>query len=163
MTVRRKEITWHDPADAVAEAATLPGRELFERVRDGRLPAPPMARLFGFEILEVGDGEVRFACTPDESTVNPMGIVHGGTLCTLLDTVAGCALHTTLPAGVAYSTIEIKVSFLRALVPGTRLEAVGRLIRRGRTVAFAEGTVTDDQGRLVGTATTSLMIAGAPA
>ncbi|MEA2295185.1 MAG: hypothetical protein QOE86_2824 [Solirubrobacteraceae bacterium] len=159
MSLRSKEVTWNDPADTALQMATLPGREVFERVRDGRLPAPPMARLFGFEILEVGDGEVRFACTPDESTANPMGMVHGGTLCTLLDTVAGCALHTTLPAGSAFSTIEIKVSFLRALTPGTRLQAHGKVIRRGRNVAFAEGSAIDDQGRLVGTATTSLMIA----
>ena len=154
-----KTVTYHDPADTTAQVLALPGREAFERVRDGLLPAPPIAQLFGFSILEVGDGEVRFGCTPDESTLNPLGGVHGGLLATLLDTVTGCALHTTLPAGTGFSTIEIKVSYLRALRPGTPLEAVGRVLRRGRSVAFTEGSVTDDQGRLCGTATASLAIA----
>lgn len=154
-----KHVTWNDPADTTAQVLALSGKEAFERVRDGLLPPPPIAQLFGFEIVDVGDGEVTFACTPDESTLNPLGAVHGGTLATLLDTVTGCALHTTLPAGTGFSTIEIKVSYLRALQPGTRLEAVGRVVRAGRRVAFTEGSVTDDRGRLVGTATASLAIA----
>jgi uncharacterized protein (TIGR00369 family) len=159
---RSKEIAWHDPADTARTVAGMAGRDVLEGIRDGRVPPPPMAMLFGFEIVEVGDGLVRFACTPDESTCNPMGIVHGGTLCTLLDTVAGCAVHSTLAAAVAYSTIEIKVSFLRAVRAGTRLEATGRVLRRGRNVAFAEAEARDEQDRLVGTASTSLALAAGP-
>jgi uncharacterized protein (TIGR00369 family) len=113
----------------------------------------------GMRIVDVGDGEVVFACEPEESVYNPIGMVHGGLLCTLLDTVAGCAVHSQLPPGAGYSTIEIKVSFLRPVHAGAgELAARGRVVRSGRRVAFAEGEARDAAGRLVGSATSSLLI-----
>src|SRR5687767_6450926 len=112
---RSKAVTWHDPAIPAAAAAELPGREFLQAIVDGRLPPPPIANLVGARLVSVGDGEALFRCTPDESTFNPIGMVHGGLLCTLLDSAAGCAVHTLLQAGVGYSSIEIKVSFLEAL------------------------------------------------
>jgi uncharacterized protein (TIGR00369 family) len=142
--------------------AALGGREFLEAIRDGRLPPPPMATLIGAELVSVGEGDVSFRCVPDESTYNPLGMVHGGLLCTLLDSAAGCAVHTLLPAGSGYASIEIKVSFLKSLRAGAgAIEVHGRALRVGRRIAFAEAHARDRSGELVGHATTSLAINGA--
>jgi uncharacterized protein (TIGR00369 family) len=158
-TARGKTISWHDPAVLGAAGASLSGRELLQAIRDGRLPPPPMAALIGAELVSVGEGEAVFRCSPDESTYNPLGVVHGGLLCTLLDTAAGCAVHTLLPAGAGYASIEIKVSFLEPLRAGAgEIEVHGRALRVGRRVAFAEAHARAKSGELVGHATTSLAL-----
>ena len=87
---------------------------------EGRLPPPPIAQTLGFTLARIADGEAWFTCEPHESHYNPIGMVHGGLVCTLLDSALGCAVHTQLPAGVGYTSIEIKVSYLRAVTPGQR-------------------------------------------
>jgi uncharacterized protein (TIGR00369 family) len=127
---RTREVTWYDPAIAATAAARLPGREFLQAIADGRLPPPPIASLLGAELVCVGDGEAVFRITPDESTYNPIGMVHGGLLCTMLDSAAGCAVQTLLPAGAGYGTIEIKVSFLRPLhADGGPIEVHGQVLR----------------------------------
>ncbi len=159
MQARSKTITWQDPAALAAAGAELSGLEFLEAVRQGRLPPPPIAQLMGASLVAVGDGEAVFRCTPDESTYNPIGMVHGGLLCTLLDSAAGCAVHTRLPAGAGYSSIEIKVSFLKPLRAGSgAIETHGQALRVGRRVAFAEAHARDGAGELVGHATTSLAV-----
>jgi uncharacterized protein (TIGR00369 family) len=156
---RSKIVTWQDPAALAAAGTQLSGREFLEAIGSGRLAAPPIAELIGARLVSVGDGEVVFRCTPDESTYNPIGLVHGGLLCTLLDSAAGCAVQTRLPAGVGYSSIEIKVSFLKPVRLGTgELEVRGRAVRVGRRVAFAEAHARDGDGELVGHATTSVAL-----
>lgn len=156
---RSRTISWQDPAALAAASATLPGREFLQAILETRLPPPPMAALIGSELVSVGEGEAVFRCTPDESTYNPLGMVHGGLLCTLLDTAAGCAAHTLLPAGAGYASIEIKVSFLRPLrADAGELEVHGRALKVGRRIAFAEANAQDGSGELVGHATTSLAI-----
>lgn len=156
---RSKQLDWHDPATLGAAAAELPGRELLQAIIDGRLPDPPIAKLMGFRLVSVGDGEALFRCAPDESTYSPIGLVHGGLLCTLLDSAAGCAVHTTLPAGTAYSSIEIKVSFLKALRAEVgELEVHGQALRVGQRVAFAEAHARDRDGQLFGHATSSISL-----
>jgi len=109
--------------------------------------------------VSVADGEAVFRCAPDESTYNPIGMVHGGLLCTVLDSAAGCAVHTLLPAGAGYGTIEIKVSFLEPLhADAGEIEIHGHALRVGRRVAFAEAHARDTRGRLVGHATTSIAV-----
>ena len=112
---RSKPVSWHDPLALAVAGAELSGREFLQAIIDGRLPPPPIATLIGAELVSVGEGEAVFRCTPDESACNPIGIIHGGLLCTLLDSAAGCAAHTMLPVGVGYGSIEIKVSFLKPL------------------------------------------------
>jgi uncharacterized protein (TIGR00369 family) len=156
---RTRNVTWYDPSISAQAARSLPGRELLEAIVDGRLPRPPMAELTGARMVSVDDGEAVFRCTPDESTYNPAGIVHGGLLCTLLDSAAGCAVQSTLPAGVGISSIEIKVSFLSAVrADSGELEIVGRALRVGRQVAFAEAHARAADGKLVGHATTSIAL-----
>jgi uncharacterized protein (TIGR00369 family) len=156
---RSKTVTWYDPGIAAAAAPGLPGREFLQAIIEGRLPPPPIAELVGARLVSVGDGEAVFRCTPDESAYNPLGMVHGGLLCTLLDSASGCAVHTLLPAGVGYSSIEIKVSFLKALrTDAGEIEVRGRSLRVGRQVAFAEAHAHDGNGELVGHATTSISL-----
>lgn len=157
---RTRTVTWYDPAIALAAAAQMPGREYLQAIIDGELPRPPFAALTGARLVAVDDGVAVFRFTPEESTLNPLGIVHGGMLCTMLDSAAGCAVHTQLPAGVGMSSIEIKVSFLSAVTAGGgALEVEGRALRVGRQVAFAEAHARTAAGKLVGHATTSIALA----
>ena len=110
---RERTVTWEDPVNLWDEASALSGVERLQMVVDGKLPAPPMARLMDIRIVEVSNGRAVFAGTPADFHYNPIGVVHGGLVCTLLDTVAGCAVHTTLPAGFAYTSIELKVNVPR--------------------------------------------------
>jgi uncharacterized protein (TIGR00369 family) len=159
---RTKSMTWHDPAALRNAGTALSGRELLQAIADGRLPPPPMVALMGLGIVSVGDGEVAFRCTPDESTYNPFGLVHGGLLCTALDTAAGCAVQTLLPPGTGYASIEIKVSFLEPLRAGCGpIDVHGRALKVGRRVAFAEADARDESGELVGHATTSVAVSSA--
>jgi len=108
---------------------------------------------------EVEPGRVTFTCEPDESHYNPIGTVHGGFVCTVLDSVAGCAVHSTLPLGVGYTSLEIKVNYLRPVNATTGpLVAVGTVTKPGSRVAFAEGTIHDSEGRLVATASSTLLV-----
>jgi uncharacterized protein (TIGR00369 family) len=159
LETRSKTIAWEDPAVLAAAGAERSGLEFLQAISEGRLPPPPIAQLIGAELVSVGEGEVVFRCTPDESTYNPIGMIHGGLLCTLLDSAAGCAVHTELPPGAGYASIEIKVSFLRAVQAGNgALEVQGRSLKVGRRVAFAEAHARDANGELVGHATSSLAL-----
>jgi uncharacterized protein (TIGR00369 family) len=154
-----KEVRWNDPAALAAGVGALPGREFLQAIIDGRLPPAPIANLIGARLVSVDDGEAVFRCAPDESAYNPIGMVHGGLLCTLLDSAAGCAVHTRLPAGAGYGTIEIKVSFLEPLHADVgEIEIHGHALRVGGRVAFAEAHARDTRGRLVGHATTSIAV-----
>ncbi len=155
---RERTITWYDPVASLA-SSSMSGRELLEGIRDGEIPPPPMAHVFGFRIVEVGDGHVVFECEPDESSYNPLGTVHGGLVCTLADTVVGCAVHTTLAAGVSYTSVDLNVSYLRPVTAQSGvLRATGTTTKVGRRVGFATAAIEDGAGRLVATATSSLLI-----
>ena len=157
---RTQTIAWYDPQIGLAAAARLSGREYLQAMIDGELPRPPFAALTGAQLVAVDDGVAVFHFTPEESTLNPLGVVHGGMLCTLLDSAAGCAVHTQLPAGVGMSSIEIKVSFLSPVTAGGgTLEVEGRVLRVGRQVAFAEAHARTATGKLIAHATTSIALA----
>ena len=158
---REKLVTWHDPMIAAKAAASLSGLEFLRAIRDGKLPPPPIAKLFGMAIREAEPGRVVFECTPDESAYNPIGVVHGGLVCTLADTVAACAVHTTLEAGVAYTSIDLNVSYLRPVTRDTGLlRATGIVTKPGRRVAFSRAEVAGEDGKLVATATSSCLVMG---
>ena len=160
---RARTVTWYDPRLTAAGAVHRSGLETMQAIRDGLLPAPPIARLMQMEIVDLAEGRVEFSCTVDESVYNPIGVVHGGLVCTLLDTVAGCAVHTTLPQGLAYTSIELKVNYLRAVhLTSGPLSAVGTVVKPGRRVAFAEGEVRDASGKIVATASSSLLVFPVP-
>src|SRR6476620_1794931 len=139
-------------------AFTKTGREFLQAIVAGELPPAPIAVTLGFALTRVEDGEVWFTGTPDRSVYNPIGAVHGGVVCTLLDSVCGCAGHSTLPAGTGYTSVEIKVNYLRPVKAGDELTAHGWVTKPGRRVAFSEGDVRDGQDRLVATASSTLLI-----
>jgi uncharacterized protein (TIGR00369 family) len=156
---RERQVGWYDPATLAAATSSLSGHDLLQAIIEGRLPPPPIAALFGAELISAGEGVAAFRCTPDESTYNPMGVVHGGFLCTLLDAAAGCAVHTLLPAGTGPGSVEIKVSFLKPLTAGSgAIEVRGQALRVGDRVAFAEAHARGGDGELVGHATTSIAL-----
>jgi uncharacterized protein (TIGR00369 family) len=158
---RTREISWHDPRVGALRAPELSGRDYLNAMLEGRLPGPPIAQTLGFTLTQVGDGEVWFGCEPHESHYNPIGLVHGGLVCTLLDSALGCAVHTQLPAGTGYASIEIKVSYLRALsLQSGPLVAHGWVTKPGRRVAFADADVRDATGQVVATASGSCLIMG---
>ncbi|WP_336032701.1 PaaI family thioesterase [Geodermatophilus sp. FMUSA9-8] len=161
---RSRTVTWWDPMVTAAGGRERTGLEALQAVRDGLLPPPPIAQLVQMDMTAVEEGRVQFSCTVDESVYNPIGAVHGGLVCTLLDSVAGCAVHTTLPAGVGYTSIELKVTYLRAVTRASGpLTAVGTVVKPGRRVSFAEGQVFDAAGKLVATASSSLLVFPLPA
>ncbi len=161
--VRERVIQWQDPAALAATARGMSGREFLEALVAGRLPPPPIARLVDFTLTEIGDGHVVLALAPHESHYNPIGSVHGGVIATVLDTVMGCAVHSTLPAGRGYTTLEIKVNYLRAVtVQSGPLRAIGRVIHAGRQTAVAEATLVDGRDRILAHASTTCLIFDAP-
>ena len=112
-----------------------------------------------FNFVEAEPGRAVFTCVPDESAYNPIGAIHGGLICTLLDSVTGCAVHTTLPQGKGYTSVEIKVNYLNAVrLSSGLLTATGTVVKAGSRVGFAEGVVTDASGAVVATATSTLLI-----
>jgi uncharacterized protein (TIGR00369 family) len=156
-------VTWHDPMTTQATVASMSGLAYWQAVADGRFPPPPIAELVQMRLADVENGRIAFSCTPDGSMYNPLGMVHGGLACTLLDTATGCALHTTLPEGVGYTSIEIKVNYLKAITAASApLMAVGTVVKAGSRVGFAEASLTDASGELVATATSTLLVFGLP-
>lgn len=154
-----RTITWRDPITTQTTVASMSGLSYWKAVADGHLPPPPIGELLQMRVVAVENGGITFSCTPDASMYNPLGLVHGGAVCTLLDTVAACALHTTLPQGVAYTSVEIKVNYLKAVtLDSGPLTAVGSVVKAGSRIGFAEGEVIDAAGNLVATASTTLLI-----
>ncbi len=156
---RSKTVTWHDPVASAAQGRLLSGIDHLRAIRDGELPGAPIAGLMGFRLTSAEPGDVVFTCEPDESAYNPIGVVHGGLVCTLLDSVCGCAVQSTLPVGTGYTSLEIKVSYLRAVrADSGPLTAHGWTTRPGRRAAFAEGDVRTSDGKVVATATSTCLV-----
>ena len=156
---RSRTVSWREPSRGVARGLAMAGIDYLKAMIAGELPPPPMAALMQFELVDVEPGKVVFTCRPDGSVYNPNGGVHGGLVCTLLDSVAGLAVHSTLPAGKGYTSIEIKVNYLKAVRLGAGpLTATGTVVKSGSRVGFTEGVVTDASGALVATATSTLLI-----
>ena len=154
---------WHDPSITAAAGATLNGLDFLRAIRDSVLPPPPIAMLLGMQMREIEIGRVVFECEPDESAYNPIGVVHGGLVCTLADTVAACAVHSTLDLGVSYTSIDLNVSYLRPVTSGSGiLRATGHVTKPGRRVAFSRAEIVDEAGKLVATATSSCLVMERP-
>jgi uncharacterized protein (TIGR00369 family) len=144
------------PAQALVSAT---GLQLFQLYRDGLLDRTGVGALLDLQCPEVENGRIVFTCKTRDEFGNPLGQLHGGIAATLLDSAMACAVHTTLPANQAYSSLDISVRYIRpASVDGGELRAEGRVMHRGRKVCTAEATLHDEAGRLIATATSSLMV-----
>lgn len=142
-----------------AEVRQMSGREFLQAILDGHLPAPPIARTLSFWLTEIGDGVAVFEGDAGPHLLNPLGIVHGGWAMTLIDSAAGCAAHTLLPAGASYATIETKANFSRPIAEDAgRVRAEGRAIGRGRRIISCEARVVDAKARILAHGTSTLMV-----
>ncbi|HET9986137.1 MAG TPA: PaaI family thioesterase [Longimicrobiales bacterium] len=159
MPDRTLTITWDDPLPTAAAARRLSGLDFLRAMLRGEYPPPPMAMMLGFRLKAVEPGRVVFRGEPGEMHYNPIGVVHGGLAATLCDSAGGCAVATMLPAGVGYTTLEIKVNFVRPLTRDTGpVECEARVLHAGGRVATAEARLTDAAGRLCAHATTTCLI-----
>jgi uncharacterized protein (TIGR00369 family) len=141
--------------------AELTGLQLFELYRDGAFDPSGIATLLEMRCPEVARGRIVFTCKTRPEFANPLGMLHGGIAATLLDSAMACAVHTTLPAGVAFTSLDISVRYVRpGTVDGVELRAEGRVVHRGRKICTAEATLTDEAGKLLATGTSSLMVLG---
>ena len=141
------------------EVKQLTGYELIKGIRDGIYPAPPISKVLNFQLAEIEPGRAVFTGKPSLEYYNPIGSVHGGFAATLLDSCMSCAVHTTLPAGMGYTTLEIKVNFVRAILEDSGpLTAEGKVISVGKRIGTAEGRLFDAQNRLYAHGTTTCLI-----
>ena len=137
----------------------LTGLELLRAMIAGEIPAPPMAERLGFLLVEIEEGRAVFKGEPDARLLNPLGTVHGGYALTLIDSAAGCAVHSRLPAGTFYTTLETKVNFVRAIKPdGAPVRCEGTVLSLGRQIGTAEARLTSVDGTLLAHGTSTLMI-----
>lgn len=138
---------------------SLDGLAFLQGIVAGELPQPPISETLGFRLVEVAAGRAVFEGIPEFRHYNPIGSVHGGFAATLLDSALGCAIFSTLKAGDTWTTLELKVNFVRGISQDTGpVRAEGRVIHPGRTVATSEGDVRDTKGRLLAHATTTCMV-----
>jgi len=156
---RTRTISWEDPTGAIQTGKTISGIAFLKALRSGELPQPPFAVLLGIAITEVSEGRVVFTAEPSEYHYNPLGTVHGGVMATMLDSALGCAVQSMLPAGTSYTTLELKVNYLRPVTAKTgTVYAEGKIIHIGGRIATAEGRLTDAEGKLYAHATTTCIL-----
>ena len=135
------------------------GIDFLQGIGKGEVPPPPIGELLGFLPIEAEPGRVVFQGTPGPQHYNPLGSIHGGYAATLLDSCVGCAVHSMLPAGKGYTTLELKVNFVRALTDQVGpVRAEGKIVSIGGQIGIAEGRLTDVSGRLYAFATTTCLI-----
>jgi uncharacterized protein (TIGR00369 family) len=156
---RSREVTWEDPRAGAGLALDLSGLDYLRGIAEGRIAAPPIAELLGLGIVEVEPGRVTFSLDVGEHLYNPIGSVHGGVFCTLLDSAMACAVHSTLGRGQAYTTLELKVNMVKPLTVDTpSVTATGQVVSSGRRVATASGQITGPDGTLYAHATTTCLV-----
>lgn len=157
--VRSRTIQWDDPAPFGEAAGSMSGIEMLHAIGRGDLPAPPMMHTLGIEFDEVDEGRAVFAAEPAEYHYSPLGMVHGGLAATLADTAMGCAVHSLLPVGAAYATLELKINLVRPLTSATgRIQCEGTAVHMGSRIATAEARVVDRDGKLYAHATSTCML-----
>ena len=145
---------------AIRQPRELSGLDYMRALIAGEVPPPPIAELMGFDLVEVDEGYAQFRGEPGEQHLNPIGSVHGGFAATLLDSALGCAVHTTLPPGIGYTTLELSVNLVRGITPATGpVLSEGHVLHVGRRTATAEARLTtEDGGALLAHAKTTCLI-----
>ena len=144
---RSRNYTWDDPKAGAMAGRTLSGLDYMRAVQSGGQPKPPIAATLDFTLLSVAVGDVVFACTPGEHHYNPIGMVHGGLAATLIDSATGCAVHTQLPAGVGYTTINLSIDYIKAITDEVgEIRCHGKVVKAGGRIAIADATITDAKG-----------------
>ncbi len=157
--VRERVHRWEDPLLSAAAARDVDGLTFLRMVAAGDVPAAPIAATLGFTVIEVAEGRVVFGMEPGEFHFNPIGSVHGGVFATLLDSAAGCAVHSALPAGTRYTSLDLSVKFLRGLgADSGPVRCEGMVVHLGARTALAEARLHDGRGRLCAHAMSSCLV-----
>ncbi|KQS55213.1 thioesterase [Brevundimonas sp. Leaf363] len=144
--------------DALIDLTLLSGLEQLRAAMRGEAPIAPIGATVGFDLVEVEEGRVVFEGTPTKAVYNPLGTVHGGWIATILDSACGCVVHAMLKQGQAYTTLELKTVFHRALAADTPVIATGRIVQVGRRAAFSEADLRGVDGKLYATATSTCLV-----
>jgi uncharacterized protein (TIGR00369 family) len=147
---RTRTICWEDPKISARDANVISGLDYLKAIKDGRISPPPIARLVGYQIVDVQAGSAVFEIKTGEYLYNPFSTVHGGILSTLLDTAMTAAVLSTLPMGKSCSTLEMKINFVRPVTEKSGLITCrAEVIHSGKRIATALGKIVDDRERLV--------------
>jgi uncharacterized protein (TIGR00369 family) len=161
--VRTRTFSWTDPAIHAGEVGRRSGLEVLQAMSNGELPPPPIMQLVDIAEFLASEGSVTVRLDPQEFHYNPLGSMHGGVISTLLDTACGCSVHSLLPSGIGYTSLDLSVKFLRPITLASgRLTCVGSVLQKGRRTALAEARLTDAQGRLTAHATSTCMLFDLP-
>jgi uncharacterized protein (TIGR00369 family) len=161
MTERSRQVSWDDPMRTARGAAGRTGLQFLTMLAHGELAPPPILQTLGIELASIEPGRAVFTFEPQEYHYNPIGSVHGGVYATLLDSAAGCAVHSMLPANVGYTSIDLTVKFLGAIRVGSgTVTCTGTLDHLGRRTALARADLIDANGRKLATAISSCLILG---
>ncbi|MCI3270545.1 PaaI family thioesterase [Streptomyces cylindrosporus] len=161
---RSRTYDWQDPSISASAVGQGSGLDFLREILAGRLPAPPIAATLGMDLDEVDHGHAVFSLTPGEEHYNPIGSVHGGIYATMLDSAAGCAVQSTLPQGMGYTSLDLAVKFLRPVKADMgKVRAVGSVLSSGRRTALAEARLLDEADRLLAHATSTCMLFPIPA
>jgi uncharacterized protein (TIGR00369 family) len=160
MAERTVTVSWEDPTELAARARESSGVDFLRAIVSGELAKAPIQELLGFSLDEADEGRVVFSLEPGEQHYNPIGSVHGGVAATLLDSAMGAAVHSTLPQGSGYVTLELKFNLVRAITAETgRVVAEGKVIHAGKTVATVEGSLRSAvDGKLLAHGTSTCLI-----
>jgi uncharacterized protein (TIGR00369 family) len=156
---RTRTYSWRDPGETVALFKGNRPLDVLRATLESGRPLAPMLQTVGAQLTEVTEGRAVFTSTPSEYHYNPAGVVHGGMAATLLDSAMGIAVLSSLPAGTIFTTLELKVNFLRAMTTTTgEVRAEGNVVHLGRTTAVVEARLTDATGKLLATASSTCLI-----
>lgn len=144
LETRERTFKWDDPIQGALEAKRMAGLDYFQAMSDGRLPFPPLLHTLDFKVDKIEKGVAVFSFQPQEFHYNPIGTVHGGVISAILDSAMGCSIHSLLGAGTVYTTLELKVNFLKAItIKSGELRAVGKVIHSGSRTALVEAQLID--------------------
>jgi uncharacterized protein (TIGR00369 family) len=159
MDQHTRTYSWPDPSELAVAGQSMAGLDFLRLLASGELGTTPMMATLNYDFIRVEEGHVEFECNTAEYMYNPIGVIHGGLAATLLDSAAGCAIHTLLPAGTGYTTVDLSVHYLRPITTGLGpLRAIGTVLNRGRRTALGNAEVRDGANRLLAHATSSCML-----
>jgi len=158
---RSLTVSWSDPLQVAQAARSMAGIDFLRGMRDGTIHPAPIQELIGMKLVEVDPGRVVWEAMPGEQHYNPIGTVHAGIAATLLDSAMACAVHSSIPLGKGYTTLEFKINLVRAVtIKSGVLRAIGKVVHGGKTTATAEGRLEDASGALYAHASTTCIILG---
>ena len=157
--IHERTFQWEDPMKGAKEALTMAGLDYFQAINDGKLPLPPLMHTLDFKAESIEKGKAVFSFEPQEFHYNPIGTVHGGVISAILDSAMGCSIHSLLPVGTGYTTLELKVNFLKAVtIKSGELKATGKVVHSGSRTALVEAQLTDQNGTIYAHSTSTCMI-----